>query len=54
MTKSLRERVRDLTDAWREDWDGTRSATRVVLGIVAVVAVAWIAFAIWFALAWQF
>jgi hypothetical protein len=50
----VKARLLAVAQAWREDWRATRQGTKVILIILAAVSVAWIVFAIWFWMTFEF
>ena len=44
----MKARLLAIAEGWREDWRRTSEATKVVLIIIALLFLAWVAFATWF------
>ena len=44
----MKARLLTILEAWRKDWEVTRSSVKVVLVVVTVMCVVWMAFATWF------
>ena len=50
----MNARLLAMAEGWREDWRLTDEATKVVLIIIALPFAAWVAFATWFWIAFEF
>lgn len=50
----MRAHLLALAKGWRETWRATGEVTKVVVMLLVGLVLAWAAFAIWFALTFQF
>ncbi len=50
----MKARLLAMAEGWREDWRRTSGATKVVLTIIALLFMAWAAFATWFWIGFDF
>jgi hypothetical protein len=51
---TVKARMLAMVHAWRDDWRRTKEGTKVVLIIVAMLFLAWAAFAIWLWIGFRF
>ncbi|MCA1705557.1 MAG: hypothetical protein LC808_20780 [Actinobacteria bacterium] len=50
----MKARLVAIAEGWRKDWQRTRETTKVLLILIAMLVLAWVAFATWFWIGFEF